>query len=190
MNITPSMLESYRLYEAEEWMTADKLRQSLFGRVSATKEMETGTLIHSYLEGEKTDKLTDHAREVIRNDIGLYKGVPEVGGSFAFSNGIVVSGRADRLYGNEVHEFKTTARPINIDRYMESYQWRAYLLMFKGFKRVRYFIMKWKEEKGTSLIDIVETLSFALYPYHGMEKDVLSLTNRLISFINKEANNG
>ena len=183
IQITPSQLETWRLFLDEDWMTEPVLIERLTGTGETTRDMEIGNIIHEFIAGEDTEWLSPQAKKRLREEVG-FNGLYEVEGEW-HTDDIVVEGRVDRLEGNEIHEFKTTNKPINLQRYMASYQWRLYLLMFPEFKKLRYFIIHWQEMHGNNedqlLVD--EIVNFTVYPYYGMDRDVKLLAEGLVGFM-------
>lgn len=80
-------------------------------------------------------------------------GLNEVSGSkpFRLADGttVVIAGRVDQIYGNEVVEYKTKWGEFDIEPYQDSMQWRLYMLVF-GVARVTYKIFEMRERTRKS----------------------------------------
>ena len=62
-------------------------------------------------------------------------------------NGLTVTGKVDGLVGRSINDHKTTSR-VDLDRYMEGYQWRFYLDIFGADAFTRHiFELKELEDK-------------------------------------------
>lgn len=61
---------------------------------------------------------------------------------------VVLSGRLDGIDGDVVVDVKATAKPFNLDKYHDSWQWRVYLLA-SGYRRFRYDVFRLLESRRT-----------------------------------------
>ena len=144
-------IEGYRYYKNSEWQTFDKYLSQLLRLEPPTDAMEWGTKWHKYLQDMAMGK-----------DVS---GKPEVYGEYEWQvepeldqpdvvempvektynvrgREILVRGRVDAVVGNTVIDYKTTKK-LDVDLYMDSYQWRAYLDMVPESNMFRYdvFVM-------------------------------------------------
>ena len=74
---------------------------------------------------------------------------------------------------NSVHDTKTTAN-VDVDRYLDSYQWRAYLWM-SGRTKFVYDILKVKVEDDIKVVTVTEYLPIKVSAYPNMARDVETL---------------
>jgi hypothetical protein len=93
---------------------------------------------------------------------------------------IVMRMRVDGLYGLEVHEHKTTSRPVYIEQYLRSLQWRSYLAATGGHL-CQYNVFEFKQEPGEPLH--IEPHAFTMYPYPGMEAELLGWVDDYLDFV-------
>ena len=61
LRVSPSMLESYRLYTTEDWFDTDRMVAQITEPFIETPEMKLGTDVHRFIEtGQPNDDL-DHS---------------------------------------------------------------------------------------------------------------------------------
>lgn len=93
--------------------------------------------------------------------------------------GVQLVGKADIIQGATIIDIKTTAK-IDIQRYIDSYQWRAYLMLF-GANLFEYHIYQIKDEP--ELIDITDFELLKLNDYDGLVSDLKCVVNDFKDFI-------
>lgn len=148
--ISVTTLESFRRYveEVSSWDTEEKFIESLSGEFKGNDKTEFGTAYHSLIEGDwKTYDKNDDSLEVgdfifswDQAEPGLlYKKahlnmVHEmvVSKTFETKRGpIQVSGRVDGIEGISIRDIKTKFRAPKDQEYIDSLQWKAYLIMME-----------------------------------------------------------
>lgn len=89
---------------------------------------------------------------------------------------VMISGRLDGICDDEVGvEFKTTSRGINIERYLESYQWRCYLVLVPYIESIRYEVVQLQKKRGSKspmIYSVVAHRAFTAPRYDELESDV------------------
>lgn len=96
--------------------------------------------------------------------------------------GIILSGKIDGLDGNRIVDYKLTER-LDAERYMDSMQWRAYLMLFET-NEFEYSIFEGSPERGSERDYIVRAHhSLKFYSYPGMGSYVKQCANALASFV-------
>lgn len=90
---------------------------------------------------------------------------------------IPLFGRVDALNAVAVHEVKTT-KTIDAERYLDSYQWRAYLWMTRRSVS-QYHIFKVDVDEETHSVDVLDYLPMTLRAYPGMDGDVTKALTEL-----------
>ena len=166
IRVSPSLLESFRLFMTEEWMTVERMREAITGDFTPSPQILLGTAYHHMLE-EFTD--THEMYFNIGNPSDEEMLVTQDGYTFAYEacvepvadflragcvhevygiseietrHGVVsVSTRADAVHGNIGGEWKTTEQSIQVAKYMDSVQWKlcCYTL---GLKAMDYRIVR------------------------------------------------
>lgn len=77
--------------------------------------------------------------------------------------GLTVTGKVDGLVGRAINDHKTTSR-VDLDRYMEGYQWRFYLDIF-GADAFTWHIFELKElETKVYRVSVPQVLKAYRYP--------------------------
>ena len=68
---------------------------------------------------------------------------------------VTLVGKMDAVCGATIVDWKTTKRPINPDKYIDSYQWRCYLDM-SGYHRFQFHVWKLMEsrDEGMFLLEV------------------------------------
>ncbi|MDG2407317.1 MAG: hypothetical protein P8M25_20975 [Paracoccaceae bacterium] len=94
-----------------------------------------------------------------------------------------ISARADAIAGLNAYELKTTQRYPKPERYLDSMQWRAYVLAY-GATSVTYRIVQLKHLKEPDIWTISNYETMTQYPYPQITQDVTYAATRLIEFIN------
>lgn len=87
--------------------------------------------------------------------------------------GIPLFGRCDAMGPHTVHDLKTTSN-IDVDRYLDSYQWRAYLWM-SGRTKFVYDILKVKIDEETKVVTVQDYVPIKVSAYPNMARDVEAL---------------
>jgi len=93
-----------------------------------------------------------------------------------------ISARADAIAGLNAYELKTTQRCPKPERYLDSMQWRAYVLAY-GVTSVTYRIVQLKHLKKPDVWTVTNTETLTLYPYPHITRDVTAAATRLVEFI-------
>ena len=111
-------------------------------------------------------------------------GVAEQSGRCEYEDrGFALTGRADLVTDGEVWDYKTQAKALDIERYYDAYQWRAYLLLFgRGRFVYNWFRLKPAHRGATHDYQVIDQVRFDQYAYEGMEDDVLSVASDLAEF--------
>ena len=107
----------------------------------------------------------------------------EVPGRLEYT-GTTLTGRADAICGNTVWDFKTAQKSPDMERYYRSWQWRAYLEMFGGY-RFTYQIFMLREEGNRATVVSCDRLD--LYRYKRMGEDVRGAVQDLSEFMRRAA---
>jgi len=199
MRLRASTLESFRLFRNEDWMTADRFLSQLSESEpeDAISRMALGTAFHAMLE-KQPELIADHdmsnavylsdgfvfdavSFDTITNNIQKLKIVPEIYNETKVGEHIL-TGHCDGMEGLTVHEFKTTEKPIDIMKYVQSIQWKCYLELFGGCK-VSYHIFKLKLDKKLNVYFVDDYQSVDLYRYANMRKEVERLCFDFVDFL-------
>jgi hypothetical protein len=200
LRLSATLLESTRLYLAGV-INADSLIDAVAGVQHETPQMALGSAFHAVFEHPERyydllEGLYVHSPEhcfdgpVFDNCVGDIWGLQPVIETKAedlvlqTDHGPVrIVCMADALAGLECWELKTTENPLKPERYMDSMQWRAYVLAF-GVNRVTYRLIKLKHLKDADVYTIDDQATISMYPYPQITQDVNAMANELTRFIN------
>jgi hypothetical protein len=194
------LLESSRLYYSGV-ISQESLIESIVGDVVPNEPMKLGSAFHAVFE-EPDDYLEwwDGAGVYLSDgyafdaqavdkavaDIWAQAPIMEVPSSdlvLGTDYGPVrISCRADAMAGLDAWELKTTQRIPKPDRYLDSMQWRAYVLAY-GVTSVTYRIVQLKHLKKPDVWTVTNTETLTLYPYPNITQDVTKTATRLVEFI-------
>ena len=97
---------------------------------------------------------------------------------------VVLSGRIDAAHGDIVIDYKTTSRAINLEQYVDKWQWRAYLMLM-DMSKFRYDVFQYrinrKHGKGSFTVFDYRTLN--LSAYKRMTDDVMGALREYVQFL-------
>ncbi len=177
-----SRLDEFRKYLAGEHFDGSEYTPADFARMMTTHQqsaaMDAGTAVHAVLENAAFGDLPAHTDANgwhVHFDLDAELAFP-AGREIPLQRthkGIVLFGRVDAMDAHSVHDAKTT-KAIDIDRYLDSYQWRGYLWL-SGRKTFVYDLFKVKVEEDINVVTVQEYMPLKLSAYPGMDSDVEAL---------------
>lgn len=201
MRLSITTVEAYRLFLSGDWMALEDLEATIRKDAPENEAMRRGKAFHAILERpdecrqvypagshyEAEDRaFTASGIEKVLELVPAHR-IAEVKSTLDV-DGITLSGVADALYGLDVDEYKCTAK-IDTEKYFDSFQWRAYLVMFNA-ARVRYVLAQYRDiaddgtlADGRVFVDIINVLPMTLYRYPAVYDDVRRLTHECADFI-------
>lgn len=194
IRLSVTWLDMFQQYMDDEEMTAEAFAMRLFGPFQPTLEMRAGTALHTVLEyASDSDDLVSILRTGADGfsftiDEGV-DGIIELGEqreqkyTLQILPDVVLSGRIDAETPLYPIDHKLTGQ-FNPERYMDSNQWKAYLLM-RNKKRFVYQVFERAaivEQDGNAHCHIKDyhRLEVAAYPH--MIKDVRDVAAGLAEF--------
>lgn len=192
MRLSVTWLDEYRAYLSDDEYTTEMLEERLFGAFKPNPAMLAGTALHAILE--KTDGAESLQADLLAGQNGHFFGLdPDLDGELVLGdvsgreNHIVywlvddirLSGRLDVITADAVYDHKLTSQ-FNPERYMDSMQWRCYLLMGNR-KKFGYQVFV-HAGLSSKLIEIKEYHTLQLSAYDGMRDDVISIARGLADF--------
>lgn len=201
--VSVTMLDQWQAY-LDEVITLDTLLERIKTPFQVTAEMNIGTAFHAMLESETLDKFYDIENNLLVSDgfcfdvesiktvhNAVWNGIKKTALSneiktemdfTLWSIPILLVGKADSMYGNLITEYKTTWKTIDTDRYLNSWQWKAYCALF-GVDTVNYNIFRLQSDEN-EIISIRENCSFACYKSNKDFSDLLDVLESFYIFIN------
>lgn len=208
--VSPSKLNTFHLHVTNGYngyITKEKLVEAIRGETPWSPKMEFGGAFHAVIE-HGSEKFYNQSTDLFHVQVdGLeeeyilqpeevmvaekyrakYPGmVNETKASYKLKIGdhnVTIYMRIDGLWGNEVHERKTTDKPAKYENYADSLQWKCYALATEC-QKVVYDVFKYNNPRvGPKEIELFQ---FEFLPYPTMLDDVRHYVDRLIRFCENE----
>lgn len=190
MRISATELDQWQSYvdgvidlpELVSRLTPDQFEES--------EAMFFGTAFHEFLEnvptGEVCEEFTSQGITFrVPNEIAVQ--LPQVREAKTEKEYLIdrepvtLVSKCDLIHGVEVGDHKLTEK-FDSERYMDSWQWRAYLTLFPADEfTYNVFVC----ERGTMECEIKALHQLKLYRYEGMERDVEETLKDLVRFIKR-----
>jgi len=182
-------LETFRYWKDRDDATLDDLLQELAHKDAPTPAMEAGRAFAKLFEHAKEGDL--FSCEVdgwgftfdLHEEIAL-PAVRELKAEVLFqtpSGPVTLVGKVDGLDG-AVHDQKLTDRYDVEGKYVDSLQWRAYLVMF-GAKKFVYDIFVGRRNDARKDVTIYEYHPVPFYTYPGIQQDVQRAVDELAGIV-------
>ena len=200
LRLNATLLESTRLFMAGV-IDTDSLIESIVGEFTPTPAMELGSAFHAVFENPDNyldmldgagiydcNGFTFDAQAVDTAVADIWAQAPVIEAKAedlvlqTDTGPVRIVGRADALAGLDCGELKTSAKALVPERYMDSMQWRAYVLAF-GANRVNYRLVQLKHLKKVDVWTVQQHQHLPLYPYPQIAQDVTAMANELARFI-------
>lgn len=194
MRISVTTVEQFRLYETTDFVTEEKLQDSIKGVFVPTQFMRNGSAFHSILEAPEQFKVPRgytadgifFPEDVVAPCLAVSPpgGVHEAKLTKVYelrSGPVTVVAKADKLQGSEIIERKTKWSPFNFDNYADAYQWRFYMDIFQP-SSVTYDVFCLDDQRNGFVLKSIE--SFTLYPYPAVHQDCVALLTRFVDYVN------
>jgi len=193
LRISATLLQDFALYLNEDWFTEAMIQDSIKGVFKSTPEIQMGLAYHKLLERPQKNLEGLYERngfrfapEAIESMLEkLEPGVFEVKleksvGFTREGDDVVLVAKVDHIAGLHVSEFKTTTDPFNAEKYLGSYQWRTYCLVFEA-QQLSYHVAVL--EPVDDRIQLRDLASMNVYPYTGLESDVTAMVRELVRYL-------
>lgn len=178
-------LDAYRRFLTDENMTVEDLVAYLRKETPPTRAMLAGSAFHKVLEHAESDldaAEQDGFRFLFDLDATIaLPQVRELKGEMAFQTPVgpvTLVGVVDGMTGKTVRDYKLTSQ-FDAERYIDSLQWKAYLLMF-GATRFDYEVFIGKDEGDYWRVYDYQRLPLSIYPR--IEDDVTSAVRDFAEF--------
>lgn len=190
MRLRVSTLEAYRRVLQTEYGDEAELAADIrAGQDTPAKNwmMSAGTLWHAALEHHATAGVPDDtphlisgnltfAADAVRSALALRgPGLCEVTARRRIDTPfgrVELKGTCDHILGRVVRDAKAKWSTPDPRDYEVSIQWRAYLWLFDA-DRFTYDLFAFRDPDAVGYCELRETVSFSLWRYPGMEREVL-----------------
>lgn len=206
--ISPSKLEEFRLHLTDGFngtITVDKVIDKIKGVSKWAPRMVLGTAVHAILE-YGPGRYRKEGKIIVQED-GMPESVTftdaeiqplikhrskhpymvhEIKAKHTLSitteqdsYEVILNMRIDGMEGIAVHEHKTSDKPAEIENYIDSCQWKIYLLT-AGVPIAIYNTFQIKQPKGKPIEIIPFTFDF--HAYRDMPNEITTLLRQFIEF--------
>lgn len=191
MRISCTALEGFRLFmnPENEWFTEEKFIADLRGESPASPAMELGTAFGRVLETPETYEVDggyQHGQQFLSAEMMApalalmdRRGVYEAKATKDYGACTVVA-MADQIVGSHLIEHKTTLGQFDIDKYLESVQWRFMADIFEP-SFITYHVFCLSDSYGRLELKSIE--SFNVYPYAAMHDECARLVDRFANYV-------
>lgn len=197
MRISCTLLDSFRLYLDEDWMSEADLIASITRTRQATRAMVLGTCFGQVLAdpepyrarggyrvtSTETGDVFEFGDDVMGPALDAVgpRGVFEAKATTEYGRHTVVA-KADHLVGADLHEFKTTTSSFDIGKYLEAYQWRFMHEIFRP-AQITYTVFCLFESAQNGVIELRDIERFTVHPYPDLHRDCATLVRRFADYI-------
>lgn len=179
LRLSVSDLESLRYFKASEDRTLDDLLSDLAHVSTATPKMQAGHAMAAFFESAREGEMESAAVEGWHIDFELDAAIalPSVREMKVEeviqtpSGAVTLVGKVDGLDGITVRDQKLSDSLDAESRYVDSLQWRAYLMMF-GARRFIYDVFVGRVDEAKRVITVREYHPLTFYAYPEMRADV------------------
>src|SRR5262252_10010400 len=145
LRISATLLNEFALYLNEDWYTEAMLQDTIKGVFKSTPEIQLGRAYHKLLERpqknldglyeykdfrfepEAIDTLLDRLEPGVF-EVKLEKSL----GVTREGEQVMLVAKVDHIAGLHPSEVKTTLDPFDAEKYLGSYQWKTYVLVFEA----------------------------------------------------------
>ena len=173
--VRASALDNLSYFLQSDTLTTERFVERVCGREPDNEATEFGTKFHKALEdavhtaGVVAFRGFDFVTVAVRL---LRPQATEFEAQLTYRDGddtIIFTGHCDAIAGRTIIDYKTTAASqIDLEKYMESLQWRAYLALNERADRVRYEVFRFSKDRSK----LMEHDYIELSRYAGMDDDV------------------
>ena len=196
LRISATLLESFRLYQSEDWYKEQDLIDGIKGQLRQTPKMRLGQAYHYLLEHPQLTLDGVYERNGLRfapyaidsvlerlSPGGVFETkVAKTIGPTREGDELVLVAKADYIQGLHLSEFKAPLDgQFDAEKYERSYQWRVMVLLY-GVSKVTYHIACLKQQDD-GLHGLRSLDSMDLYPYSALEGDVSDLIGEFLHYV-------
>lgn len=193
MRISVTLLDQFRLYQTEDWLTEASLLASIRGEFVPTPMVKAGMAYEKAIQepgryrtkaglyavdGFTFSALSVESVAMFFDPSGIWQAketlLLDVSGE-----PVTVVAKVDHAAGNGINELKTRWSGFDCEKYMDAHQWRWYLIVF-GAAFVQYTVVCMKDPDEPTFESIER---FRVYPYPGMREDCTGLLHEFVDYV-------
>lgn len=192
MRLSVTTVEAFRLWrDTGDWMALADLEATIKRATVPNEKMLRGSAFHAVLEAPVRVEAMGEAyyeAQGYRFSANGMDGVlalmpdgrvPETKAEVLI-DGITLVGKADAIHGVVGYEAKCSER-VDVEKYFDSFQWRAYIRMFNLASVV--YILAQARETGGGFVVVDSVLPMTMYRYPRVDEDVRRLMHECAEFI-------
>lgn len=193
IRLSVSDLETWRYWSASETSTLEELVSRLRHLEPATPAMEAGKAFAKVMEHARPGALESVTVDGWTFDFSKLDGaafalpsVREIKAEVPFatpSGPVTLVGMVDQLDGLIVHDEKLTER-WDAERYLDSLQWRAYLVLFRARAFV-YDVFRCHRDEKKRHVEVTEYHPVRFFSYPEIETDVQAAVDELAAVVSE-----
>jgi hypothetical protein len=199
MRISTTTLESFRLFMSpdQEWMTEDDLTASIKGEWRPNHKAMLGTAYGQVLEKPDLHRVDGGYRcgdfffgdDVVEPALVTIdrRGVFEAKATKQYGDCLVVA-KADHMLGAHLSEYKTTLSTFDVEKYLDSYQWRFMVDIFEP--RLITYRVFCLSENPAGQIDLRSVELFNVFPYPALHEDCCALLAEFVDYVTAKGLDG
>ena len=99
-----------------------------------------------------------------------------------------LTGKVDAITPAGLVDYKTTAKPLRLEKYLDSWQWRVYLQAHPRVGRMRYDVFRlspfspeeWEDGRTVLPYSVTDHGRLDVWRYPGMEDDIVGAVERFV----------
>lgn len=185
-------LETFRHWKDRDDTTVEQLLAELRGQVEPSHQMQASRAFHQVLEhikpGEELSQLRHPDGWIFDIDFDGELYIPPIRELKAEriwqtpSGPVTLVGKVDNLSGLTVADYKLSER-FEAERYLDSYQWRAYLAMFSAQRFVYHVFQCAYGTQNPYHVEIYELHHLPFDRYPEMLLDLDEVIDELAAFV-------
>lgn len=194
MRISATSLDNYQAY-LNDALTKDELIQRITSPFEPNVNMRLGTAVHYFIEHNKEydfkapfitiDGFNFCGLETILDNLkDALEGTHEVKNVVNYQiNGkdINLVSKLDLIHGNHIYEHKTTLGYFDLEKYIASWQWKAYLFNNPDATKLFYNVIGLKEIDGIYHVNWNEKIP--LFTYKAIRYEMFEILDDFSKFI-------
>lgn len=199
MKISVTLLEEFHLMNTTSWYSEADFLQSFHRTKPKNERMKIGEAFHNILRSPK--QYVSSIQKLHGNNVLTYQDIyinycsyikqfsqtdEAIDGCWESYNrrdiqDQTITAKADILYGTQVHEIKCLiSHGWDIDKYMESFQWRFYLLIFQALSCVYHIF---NLDVNDNIYFITDYNKIEMFPYERLENDCCNIIDEYIQYL-------
>jgi len=184
-------------------MTEEELQASILGKFVPTHNVSLGSAFGKVLENPRPYRVPGgyqltvngerfgFGEDVMEPCLALMdhdRGLFEVKATKEYDDVTVVA-VADQIVGARLIEHKTSLSTFDVEKYLDSYQWRFMTDIFQP-SIVTYLVFSLFESRQNGVIELRDVHSFNVFPYPELHTDCCALLGEFVAYVRSRGLDG